>query len=79
MRTAEGVLVGAYCVFDEAPRPGLTPDEESFLEDIAKSAMDHLEAQRIRAEFERRSKLVSGLESFIDGYGTLPDHKGVSF
>ena len=63
----DGMTVGVFCIFDDKPRDGLSSAEEGFMKDLAKSTMDHLDALRIQAQFQRRSKLVSGLESFVVG------------
>ena len=70
--TSDGTQIGAYCVFDTTGGRGLTADEEHFMRDMAKSAMDHLDALRIQADYKRRSKLVAGLESFVSGLSALP-------
>ena len=64
---SDGMAVGVFCIFDDKPRPGLSGAEGSFMKDLAKSTMDHLDALRIQAQFKRRSELVSGLESFVGG------------
>ena len=69
-----GIQVGAYCIFDDKPRPKLTDDEWTFLRDMAKTTMDHLEALRERAERKRKQELMVGLESFIDGLADLKSH-----
>lgn len=67
----DGTKIGAYCLFDNKLRADLSVDQKSFLRDMAKTTMEHLEAVRLRAENERRHKLVNGLESFIDGLAGL--------
>ena len=73
----DGTKVGVFCIFDDKPRSGLSSIEECFMKDLAKSTMDHLDALRIQAQFKRRSKLVSGLESFVGG-SSAPLHLSYS-
>ena len=72
LRTSDGDIIGIYCVFDEKLRPGgLSKDQKTFLRDMAKTTVDHLEAVRLRTEHARSNRLVTGLESFIDGLASV--------
>lgn len=47
LRTASGIPLGTICVIDIIPRPeGLTPDQTSALEALARQVMTHLEHRR---------------------------------
>lgn len=72
IETADGTRIGVYCVYDTNPERGLSTDDERFLNSMARSVMGHLETLRVQAEFKRRSKLVSGLETFVDGFSAIP-------
>ena len=72
LRTSDGDIIGIYCVFDDKLRPGgLTKDEKAFLRDMAKTTVDHLEAQRARTEQARSKRLITALESFVDGLASI--------
>ncbi|KAL9622366.1 MAG: hypothetical protein Q9160_003208 [Pyrenula sp. 1 TL-2023] len=62
--------IGSFCVFDDKPRD-LSADQRTFLLDMARTTMDHLEAVRLRAQHIRSHKLVNGLESFIEGLSNI--------
>ena len=72
LRASDGSIIGIYCIFDNKLRPGgLKEDEKEFLRDMAKTTVDHLETMRSRAQHTRSNRLVSGLESFIDGLASV--------
>jgi signal transduction histidine kinase len=65
------MTIGAYCIMDDKPRSGVSSEEKLFMSSMANTVFQHLEALRIKTEFQRRDKLVSGLESFVGGLSTL--------
>ena len=65
--SSDGTKVGMFTICGEKPRPDLAQDQKSFLQDMAKTIMNHLDAVRIQAEYRRRDRLINGLESFVDG------------
>jgi GAF domain-containing protein len=67
IRTNDGAVIGVFSVFDNKPRVGLTTEQQTFLEDIALTVMDHLDGVRIRSDHSLKSSQLNGLESFIDG------------
>ena len=67
IRTSDGAVIGVFCIFDDKPRSGLTEDQIIFMRDMAKSTADHLDAVRLRSAHTRTTKLVTGLDSFVDG------------
>lgn len=67
IRTLDGHIIGIYSILDSKPRTGLSPENTAFLRDLAKTTMDHLEAVKIRTDYARMNKFVTGVESFIDG------------
>ncbi len=72
LRASDGAIIGIYCVFDDKLRPGgLSEDQKEFLRDMAKTTVDHLETMRLRTQHTRSNRLVSGLESFIDGLASV--------
>ena len=71
IKSTSGATIGAFCIIDVRVRPELTPEEQAFLKGMANSAMDHLLALETQAEHERRSKLVTGLESFTGGFSRI--------
>ncbi|KAJ9603580.1 hypothetical protein H2200_011766 [Cladophialophora chaetospira] len=71
IRSPDGTKIGAVCVFDSQPRQDFSEDERLFLTDTAKTVMNHLEAVRIQSEFQRRDRLIEGLEAFVGGLSEL--------
>ena len=65
IRTASGFVLGTYSVVDNKTRPGLSEDEFLTLVDIASAIMKHLEALKIRSDYERASGLLEGLDTFV--------------
>lgn len=56
----------------QKPRQGLTESSKSFMLDMSKTIMTHLENVRVQAEFQRRNGLILGLESFVGGLSEIP-------
>lgn len=68
----QGAVVGALCVFDDAPRPAGIPDEDtSYLEDLAGTVIEYLGNYTVRDRFKRGEKLTRGLISFAKGASAL--------
>ncbi|KAF2743306.1 hypothetical protein M011DRAFT_461740 [Sporormia fimetaria CBS 119925] len=68
----QGAIIGALCVFDDAPRPVGVPDEDvSYLEDLAGTVVDYLGNYTVRDRFTRGEKLTRGLISFAEGASSL--------
>lgn len=67
IRAPDGAVIGVFCIFDTHPRTQLTEEHKLILKDLAKTTMDHLEALRVRRAYVRTNKLITGLESFVDG------------
>ncbi|KAF2212013.1 hypothetical protein CERZMDRAFT_42044 [Cercospora zeae-maydis SCOH1-5] len=71
--TPKGINIGAYCVLDDQPRPGLDEDSVNFMRDMATTVMTHLEMVRATAEHKIGTKMVAGLGAFIDGASGFRD------
>ncbi|KAF2625578.1 putative histidine kinase HHK7p [Macroventuria anomochaeta] len=67
-----GAIVGALCVFDDAPRPVGIPDEDvTYLEDLSATIVEYLGNYTVRDRFKRGEKLTRGLISFAEGASAL--------
>lgn len=67
-----GAIVGALCVFDDTARPeGISNDDQSFLSDLAVTAVEHLNNYIVKNKFKRGEKLTRGLISFAEGASAL--------
>ncbi|QSZ28659.1 hypothetical protein DSL72_003158 [Monilinia vaccinii-corymbosi] len=66
-----GFDIGAYSVFDDIPRNGLTPEEQEFLTDIADTVMEHLENIVVKRDHQRGEKMVKGLGLFVEGHSSI--------
>lgn len=67
-----GAIVGALCVFDDAPRPaGMPAEDVSYLEDLAGTIVEYLGNYTVRDRFKRGEKLTRGLISFAEGASAL--------
>ncbi|KAG9918156.1 hypothetical protein KCV02_g12390, partial [Aureobasidium melanogenum] len=72
-----GYKIGAYCVIDERPRDGLSPEEVAFLKDMATTTMIHLDMLRSQSESIKGERMVHGLGCFVEGKDTLGDWKAL--
>lgn len=72
-----GYKIGAYCVIDEKPRHGLSPEEVAFMKDMATTVMIHLDMLRSQAESIKGERMVHGLGCFVEGKDTLGDWKAL--
>jgi hypothetical protein len=73
LRTKTGFEIGTLSVWDEEPRNGLTDDEAVFMEDMARTIMNHLEMTRTNEAHRRGEKMVKGLGLFVDGRSHLDE------
>ncbi|THY14761.1 hypothetical protein D6D01_08050 [Aureobasidium pullulans] len=71
IRSKLGSLVGSYCIIDTKPRYGVSADDMTFLEDMASTITNHLEAVVSTARQERAEKLIQGIGLFNTGKDTL--------
>ncbi|CAD0038910.1 unnamed protein product [Aureobasidium pullulans] len=71
IRSKLGSLVGSYCIIDTKPRYGVSADDMTFLEDMASTITNHLEAIVSTARQERAEKLIQGIGLFNTGKDTL--------
>lgn len=67
-----GAIVGALCVFDDAPRQlGVSHEDVIFLEDLAATVTEYLGTYTVRDRYKRGEKLTRGLISFAEGASAL--------
>jgi signal transduction histidine kinase len=71
IRTYNGTFIGVFYLLDSQPREGLGQVETEFLRDMSKTIMDHLDSYRLRQEFDRSSRMVRGLGSFVENRTTM--------
>ncbi|RAL58874.1 hypothetical protein DID88_009294 [Monilinia fructigena] len=71
IRSRRGFDIGAYSVFDDVPRSGLTPEELEFLTDISDTVMEHLENIVVKRDHQRGEKMVKGLGLFVEGHSSI--------
>ncbi|WP_342154648.1 GAF domain-containing protein [Methylorubrum sp. SB2] len=69
LRTASGLALGSLCVIDKEPRPaGLTPDQSSGLQALARQVISQLE---LRRAVGRRDALLTEQRADIDARDVL--------
>ncbi len=71
IKSYNGAFIGLFCVLDNQPRAGLSDVETEFLRDMSKTIMDHLDFYRSRQEFDRSTRMVRGLGSFVENRATM--------
>jgi signal transduction histidine kinase len=67
------VLIGTYVVVDDKVREKPNECEIKFLQDMAVTVMDYLEAGRINRQQYRAERMVKAIGLFIEGKSTLRD------
>lgn len=68
------VVIGSYCVMDPEPRTqGLNEEELQFMEDMARTVMNHLDLKQSKRRNRQTNRMVVGLGSFVEGKATLRD------
>lgn len=71
LRTPAGFVIGAYTLLDDKPRDGLSKEEMIFMEDIAKTVMEHLVVTQLKHQHYRAESLVKGIGLFVEGKSSL--------
>jgi hypothetical protein len=68
------MIIGNYVVVDDKPREeGLTESEIQFLNDMAVTAMDYLEAGLVKRKQYRAERMIKAISLFIEGKSSLRD------
>lgn len=71
LRTARGICIGAFSVFDDKPRDGLSTTEVDFTQLMSRAVMSHLELRRVAESAGRSDRMVRGIGSFVEGKSTM--------
>lgn len=71
LRDPHGSVIGSYTLLDDKPRFGISAHELTYLEDMADTVIDHLEATIVRAQRQRSERLIQGLALFNNGLDSL--------
>lgn len=71
MRSPDGAVIGAFCIFDDKMRSGLSEGDLEILHDLADTVVEHLETYKLREENRRGERMVRGLTSFLEGASSL--------
>ena len=66
VHSPRGLVIGSYCVVDNRPRSAFSDQNVKVLEEIARSISQYLELIRMRLDYDRAVKLMTGLSSFVD-------------
>jgi hypothetical protein len=71
MRSPDGAVIGAVCIFDDKLRDGLSEADLEILHDLADTVVEHLATYILREDNRRGERMVRGLTSFLDGASSL--------
>ncbi|KAK4546286.1 hypothetical protein LTR36_001963 [Oleoguttula mirabilis] len=71
LRDLHGSVIGSLTVLDDKPRYGISMNEMAFMEDMADTITEHLEATIVRSQRQRSERLIQGLSLFVNGKGSL--------
>ncbi|GAB7333770.1 hypothetical protein MBLNU13_g05294t1 [Cladosporium sp. NU13] len=63
--SSEGVNIGAYCILDDEPREFISERDLTFMRDMSRTVMTHLETIRALSEREQNNQMVAGLGDFV--------------
>ena len=66
VHSPRGIVIGSYCVVDNKPREKFGDASVKVLEEIARSVSHYLELTRMKLDYDRAVKLMTGLSSFVD-------------
>lgn len=61
LRSAQGSVIGSFTVMDDVPRYGIHAEEMSFMEDMADTVTEHLNATVVRSQRQRSDRLIQAL------------------
>lgn len=75
MKSPDGAVIGAFCIFDDKVREGLSVDHLDILHDLADTVVEHLATYKLREENRRGERMVRGLTSFLEGASELQQSK----
>lgn len=71
LRGSKGSVVGSVTIVDDAPRFGLSSSQMDFLEDVADTISQHLDATMVRSQRQRSERLIQSLALFNSGKSSL--------
>lgn len=68
-----GYPIGAFTVYDDKPRDGLSEQEEQFMRHMAAVIMEHMDGVRAKEEHRRAEQMVRGLGAYVEGKSSIMD------
>ena len=71
IRSPRGIDIGVLCVFDDASRANLDERSMEYMRHLSRIIMEHLEAKKFGNAARRNIRMVRGLGSFVEGYGSM--------
>lgn len=71
LRASTGSVLGSLAIVDDAPRFGLSAGELAFMEDVADTISQHLDAVVARVQRQRSERLIQSLGLFNRGKSSL--------
>ncbi|KAJ9607566.1 hypothetical protein H2200_007644 [Cladophialophora chaetospira] len=66
-----GAVLGTYCVIHNERRSDPVSAELSIMQEISSAIVQHLEQLRVHQEHERASRLLKGLDLFVEGQDSV--------
>ncbi|KAJ5139686.1 CheY-like superfamily [Penicillium atrosanguineum] len=77
--TSNGITIGSLYVIDPRPNISLTESHRETLGTIANAVMEYMETARQSLEADRLAKVLSGLNSFVQGAVTSDTSKKTTY
>ncbi|CAO2657601.1 Nn.00g037270.m01.CDS01 [Neocucurbitaria sp. VM-36] len=75
IRSPNNTIVGSMCIFDGPERSGMSPDDITYLQDLAATVMDYLVTYTLKDQHRRGAEGLHGLLTFAEGDATLEPFK----
>jgi hypothetical protein len=71
LRSPKGLVIGSFCITDDAPRDGISDTELAFMKDMSLMIMAHMEAKRAKQQHGRADSVMRGLGLYVEGKSSL--------
>jgi signal transduction histidine kinase/AmiR/NasT family two-component response regulator len=65
IKSPAGINIGAYCILDDDSRDGISERDATFMLDMSRTIMTHLETIRAQSDRQRGTNMVTGLGRFV--------------
>lgn len=71
IRSRQGINIGVFCIFDDAPRSGLDEASVGIMQDVSRSIIHHLDLRQFGDGQRSGARMVRGLGSYVEGKASM--------